>query len=537
MKKIFIALLILISVSSLRLCAFSLYAQEKERITVLTKQIMGAKSNTDIYASFEELKDLYFKENKYSEFVDLVKSLEPKKKAIEPFANYYIALSRYSQLKYLENKQLWDEYFSQGNTYRDQLTSSCKKAIDKSSAKESVNIYSRLILWQFHKDQQDAFVENSLNDLINAVQEYSKAEGDISLIKLVADKLLSYSEKGKAKGLYSLYADGLISKGANDDSIKEEALSFYKEGNPDLSEILFDAYIAKIKKTKNKEESIPALIDTAQLFCYKDQGLCDPAYAEKVFKQIEALGGQEAFGQDLIYLRAFNLEKMKDFASAKDVYIELIRRFPGSGYNDEVNLKIGLIYAYALRDIISARIYFGSLIKDETKQSPQIFCAFYQLGLLSQWQEDYALAKGYFSKLIEKSNGSFKETVDMAKERLKEIEEQKPLDYNLKTFLNLSLQSNFAAFDMSKVDLKIQPYLPKKEQEVNITSNSNISPSGCTQVELQYLWSGDLGLLKPENDQAAFNTSYSDPGTKAVFLVVVTASGTVDRSFNMLDIK
>ena len=530
MKKIFIALLISI-------LTVNLYAQENDKIISLTKQIMEAKPDTDISGSFEELKGVYFKDNKYSEFAGLLKSLELKKKTLGPLVDYYIAFSRYSQLKYLESNQLWDEYFNQGNTYRDQLTDSCKKAIDETTAKEPVNIYARLILWQFHKDQQDAFAENSLNDLMNAVQEYSGTAKDLSLIKLVADRLLSYSEKGKAKEIYRLYAQNLILAGANDDAIKASALGFYKEANTDLAEVLFDAYMAKVLKDREKDKAMPALVEIAKLFVYKDQGQTDPAYAEKVFKQIEALGGKESLDQDLIYLRAFSLEKMKDFAAAKDLYIELLRRFPESSYADEVNFKIGLIYAYALRDIVNAKKYFSVLIKDETKQTPQAICAYYQLGLLSQWQEDYVLAKVFLNKIIEKAGENFKETGNLAKERLKEIEGQKPLEYSLKTFLDLSLNDNQAEFNMSKVELKIHPYLTQKGQEVNITSNSYISPSGCAQVELQYLWSGNLGSLKPGNDQPAFNTNYSDPGTKAVFLVVVSASGTVDRSFDMLDIK
>ena len=52
----------------------------------------------------------YFKENKYSEFVDFLDSYKITDKLNKSCINYYKALARYTQLNYLEEKQSWDEY-------------------------------------------------------------------------------------------------------------------------------------------------------------------------------------------------------------------------------------------------------------------------------------------------------------------------------------------------------------------------------------------------------------------------------------------
>ena len=512
------------------------FAQDNEKIVTLSKQIIEAKTSDALYAPFEELRNIYLKDNKYSEFIDFLNSIEPKNKLAGPFINYYIALARYSQLKYLEEKQVWDEYFAQGNAYRDEITANVKAAIDKTSTAQAINIYARLLIWQFHKDQQDAFVDESLSDLMNAAVEFAKSAKGLKPIKEAADKLSIYAEKGKSKVLYSIYAQNLASSGMKDDALLNNASSFYKEGNLELSETLYDTYIERISKSLPKEKSIPVLIDTAKLFAYKDQGANDPLYAQKLFKKIEELGGKDIFDQELMYLRAFNLEKAKEFSQAKDIYVDLIGRFPQTIHNTEAIFKAGIISTYISGDIKTGREYFQKLAQREKDFTPQVISGLYQLGLLSQWEGDSAKAKDYYNKLINAAGKNFQDTVALALQRLKEIEEGKPIEYNLKTFLDISLKEN-SLYNMTKSDLKSSIYRLNKDQEDNITSNVSLPESGCMQVELQYLWSGHTGSANPSSKQSSFNTSYTSPGTKEINLVIVSPIGIIDRNIDLVDVN
>jgi hypothetical protein len=512
-------------------------AQDNEKLVSLSKQIIEAKNNEELYAPFEQLKDLYFKDNRYTEFLDFLKSLAAKKNTIEPFINYYIALTRYSQLKHLEEKQIWDEYFSQGNTYRDELTQAAQKAIDTTGPKDTINIYSRLILWQFHKDQQDVFAEDALNNLMNSVTEYLKLNSDLKPVKEIADKLSSYGEKGKSKELYKAYAQKLISSNMTDEALSSAALVFYKEGNLELSKSIYDVYVDRIAKSLPKEKSIPLLIDIAKAFSYKEQGAYDLQYAQELFNLIEQIGGKESLNQELMYLRAFNLEKAKEYSGAKSAYIDLIQRFPADSHADEAIFKIGMINTHILRDVKQGKAYFEQLASRVGQLSPQVISSLYQLGLLSQWESDYTHAKDYYNKLITLAGNNFSDTVTLARDRLKEIEEGKPLEYNLLTFLDVSLKEENKAFDMTKINLVAMPYRPKKDENTSINSTVYAGQSGCMQVELQYLWSGNTGTNKPWANQPAFNTTYALLGTKEINLVVVSPSGIIDRSLDMLDVN
>jgi TolA-binding protein len=512
------------------------YSQDDNKLVTLSKQIMDAKSNAELYAPFEELKGLYFKGNKYTEFIEFLRSLGAKKTSLEPFANYYIALTRYSQLKYLEENQIWDEYFASGNEYRDELDRCVQKVIDTTTPDDKLNIYARLLIFQFHKDQQDSFAARALEDLMSACLEYSKSTDDSQPIKEIADILFSYEEKAKSRQLYKIYTEKLAASSLKDEELKTAAAQFFKQENLELAESIYDLYLDRISKTVAKENLIPVLIGLAEDFSYKDDGANDPFYAEKLFSKIEELAGKEAFNEELIYLRAFNLEKSKEYAKAKDKFLDLIKTFPATTHADEALFKAGLITAYVLRNKEEGRTYFERLLAKEGKMSPQGLSSLYQLGLLSQWEGDFDKAKTYYNKMIAQAGGDPPEIVVLAKMRLKEIEEARPIEYNLKTFLEATFKEEYAMLDMAKIDLKSHPYKVKKEYAVSVSSSVYVGETGCMQVELEYLWSGQLGKQTPASGQSMFNTSYSSSGTKEINLVVISPSGIIDRSIDMVDI-
>ncbi|MCM8783107.1 MAG: hypothetical protein NC909_01740, partial [Candidatus Omnitrophica bacterium] len=100
------------------------------------------------------LKEDYFKDHRYDEFVVYLKDLRKRRSFSDAQLSYYIALTRYNQLKYLEENQNWDAYFKYGNLYRDELVKEAKKAIDSTSFKDKINLYAHTLLWQFYKTQQ-----------------------------------------------------------------------------------------------------------------------------------------------------------------------------------------------------------------------------------------------------------------------------------------------------------------------------------------------------------------------------------------------
>ncbi|MBN2831115.1 MAG: tetratricopeptide repeat protein [Candidatus Omnitrophica bacterium] len=269
-------------------------------------------------------------------------------------------------------------------------------------------------------------------------------------------------------------------------------------------------------------------------FSYKDSSLSDMFYAENIFKKMEELWGMDAFDEELIYLRGFNLEKNKEYLKAKEIYSFLLKKYPKSLYFDEVTFKLGIISTYALRDPKSGREYFNKLA-DKKPVTSYSLSSLYQLGLLKQWEGDFSSAKGYYNKLIDGSQGNFEDIVEPAKERLKESEESASLEHNLKTFMDVALKKEFFGLNMSKIDLNSNFYRPAKDAGVEISASVYLSSSGCFNVEIQYLWSGDLGGAKPNIREPGFKASYKNEGTKVIGLVLVSPSGITDYAFDLID--
>ena len=541
MRTRILFLLIFLTLFSLKFITHASYAADNAKLAALSKQIIEAKDCSIVRANLDEASKLYSKENKYNEFVDLLNSILKQKSDCNAQVNYYIALSRYQQLNYLEESQGWDEYFAKGNDYRSQITEGAQKALETLSTDDPLSISTRLLFWQFHRDQQDTFNEQALNDLVNSLNEYAKGGKDIQIIKVAADKIYSYGEKGRAKEIYRLYVNKIISSSVNDEGLGNIAAGFLKEGNIDLAETIYDIYVDRITKNLPKDKTIPLLISLAKVFAFspvsgEDQAPKDMIYAEKIFAKIEDTGGKNSFDEALNYLRALNLEKAKDYRKSRDLYLEFSSKYPESAHNNEAIFKVAAIDTYILRDRKSGNDYFVKLAEQE-KLTAHSISALYQLGLLSQWDNDTQKAKAYYNKLIEKANGNFSETVMNAKDRLKEIEGSQPLENNLKLFLDLALKDENSQFDMSRVNLSISPYFSKKGAQVTINSNSNADSSGCLQVDLQYAWGADLGSAKPQANMASFPTSYKDAGTKIVFLVVSSSGSAFDRSLDMLDVE
>ncbi|MBM3250124.1 MAG: hypothetical protein FJZ09_04670 [Candidatus Omnitrophica bacterium] len=527
-------LLILVLSSTLLACGFS-FAKE-EAAADCKKQIEELKEFEGNCPCFRAVMDEYVRENKYNEFAAYLKTLTEKNKSVAPCANYYIALTRYRQLKYLEEQQLWDEYFNEGNAYREDLVSCAQAAIDATTPADSAQIYSRLALWQFHQDQQDAFAEESLIALTGALGEYAKSAKDYEPLREAADILSGYGEKSRSKELYRLYAQKVISPDSDTPDLERLAAGFFSQGNLGLAETIYDAYIERVIKAGPKEKALPVLTGLARQFSYQPDKPNDPLYAEKVFMKVEELGGKEVFDQELMYLRANNLEKAKDYAKAKDYFVQLTGFYPGSTYADEADFKTGVIFTYILRNAKEGEDYFKKLAKKE-EADPWAISSLYHLGLLLQWQDDFEGAKKYYTALVEKAKDGFADTVALAKERLKEINERKPLEYNLDTFLDASLKEESGNFDMSKVETAVAPNPAKPESDVEISSSAYTTESGCMQVVLQYLWSGDLASETPPGDKPALRTKYPTPGTKVVFLVVTSPVGIIDRGIAIVDVR
>ena len=98
-------------------------------------------------AGLEQAQASFVKQNNYQGCVDFLAEAANKNKSLAPLAAYYRGITRYQQMKHLEETQQWDEYFSKGNEYRQEITDNLEKSVHAFPVTDPVHVYSSLVLW------------------------------------------------------------------------------------------------------------------------------------------------------------------------------------------------------------------------------------------------------------------------------------------------------------------------------------------------------------------------------------------------------
>ncbi len=500
----------------------------------------NASSPEALPAALQKLKECYYSFGRYGEFVSALKTIAAKKKELAGWTYYYAGTARYDQLAALQADKKWDEYFSSGDTYRREAVEYAQKAVKSAAGRGALPVYSRLLLWQSLREDQDEAAAAALQELLSAVREYALSEGaDPGAVKDAADGLAAAGEKMKAGGLYKLYIERKTSGGSGLEEIRALAEQFMKEGNSLSSEPAYDAYSEGLLRSPaySKEEKIAALLDIAGKFVYKDSGFCDPEYAEKLFAMAESLAGKDGFAEGQLYTRAWNLEKSRSFEAAAERYAGLAEKFPAGKYADEAVFKAGAIRIYALRDTEGGKRYLQKLA-DSGRQNPYVVSSIYHLALLLQWEGDSSRAAEYYNALIGLAGKHYEEEVDLSRARMAELAGNKPIEYNLRTFLELSFRPENAVYNMSRLELKVSPVRPAPGENISVAASAHTAESGCMPVKLSFLWSGQTGKdSKLSADNAGFSAVYREPGSHIVSAVALHPSGSIDRSFVIIDVR
>ena len=529
-------------------------AEDAEIISSFTQKIIGAENLESVYPVFEELTESYFSARRYNEYADLLKNLAQKKKELDPAVDYYTALTRYYQLKYLEDAQSWDEYFNKGNDYRGEIKDCLDRVIKATALNTDVyGLNARLLLWKFYKGKHDDAGTAALGDLMDYISRYAAGNAqNLSAIKEAGYELLSFDEKIKAKLAYEIYAEKLLSSGVSPDELGEIALKLYKEGNLGLAESIYNLYIEHALQALPAEKSAPQLIEIGRLFLYGRQKPYDAFYAETILAKAEEIAGIKIFDEGLMYLRALSLEKTRQFERARAAYDNFAARFPASSHVHEAAFKSALISAYALGELKEAKARFADLA---AKPNPDAYTAagLYQLGLFSQWENDIAGAKEYYAQAlssgaglkpipamekVEQGSALAPDIASMAQERLNEIAGSKPMEYNIKMFLDAAINHGAGLrADASILGLSADSYTIDKAENVFVSSTVAPLESGCVQVSVEYLWSGQSGKTKPSSSSVSFNTSYDCSGPKVVNLVAVSPTGLMGWDFAVIDVE
>ncbi|MEK6564473.1 MAG: hypothetical protein AABZ65_05565 [Candidatus Omnitrophota bacterium] len=545
-------LFIFFSAFSLQLSAFSFQLGAREpdsgRLKQLEEQILANPKDNLSLPKLEELSSLYLEGHQYNQLVDFLRKQELiAVSGCELPLGYYIGLCRYHQLRHLEETKNWQEYFDRGGFYREELFQETMKTVSLCLESPLV-IKAQVINWLEHKAQNDSLGKGALDKLISLLNNYvrqdaaglSSVEGEVSpsgldmeVIKETADILQREGEPALARAAYNLYVGRLDDSKTAKEELRLAAESALESGNISLAEIIYERYINGIKGSFSKEDLAKELTAIAEQFRFKDM-----AYAEKISAILEESCGTGCFSEELQYARAYNLQRLRDYSKAIQEYEKLVKNFPASPRIDEAEFKLGVLYTYIISQKEEGLNYWQKVIERDSDLI-LVVESLYHKAMINQYARYFDMAMADYSRILERVNNNpdFKELTERVYIRQKEIQESKPMEYNLKTFLDVSLKKEGIIESQAlALDLMAEPFKTIRGREIKFSLNQPQVMTGCLVPALTYLWSGDLGGIYPVPVTPEFSTAYQTKGVKVVNVVVLSALEPVGSALEMEDI-
>lgn len=486
-------------------------------------------------ANLEMLAKIYFRENKYNDFVIFIKESLPKisdKKQLA-VAAYYISWARFEQLRYLEKNQLWQEYFDKGVAYRQEFSRNVETVSDSVLSDEALFLDALFLKWRFLKEDQDVREREALDSLLSSVERYAEKSNDFMGLKKIAAALSEAEEISSARYIYGLYVNSIAKSDKPAGEIKKTAEAALAGGESELAVILFDLYLNKLDR-KNEAVFVRELSDIARAFSYKSKNF-NAEYAEKIFGLLDESCSGECYGEELLYTRAKNLQYSGMLIPSAAEYRKLVERFPKTKYADEADFKNGVVELYVRGNVESAGEILGRLAKEGMNADYRLL-ALYHLGLIYQWQGDLKSAKNYYQQIAGFSKTEISADLEgQLSLRLSEVNGALPLEYNLRVFLDTAWKNN-APDKYTPLEIKIEPDFALMNKDVTFFASSFQAAFGCLVQKTAYLWSGQVCALEPDINSPKLNCAYKQPGTKVVNIVVINSSGVViSRSMVILD--
>ncbi|MDD4910604.1 MAG: hypothetical protein PHR44_08030 [Candidatus Omnitrophica bacterium] len=482
----------------------------------------------------DELRGVYFGLNQYNEFVDFLKSMLPEAKESEKAAvAYFIALTRFTQFGFLETNKMWDEYFNKGDDFRKEFTENLQFAIEHISRSDILLPEALFLKWKFLKREGGAEDNTILEELFSALKHYSQQTKDIESIRGMADRLKQEGADASARSVYALYARKVDSTVKSPDEIKEKALQALEEGSVELAQALFDSFIERIRP-QQKEDAAGELSGIVERFSCEGENF-DVEYSEKVFAMLNEISAGSP-GEDLLYLRAKNLQHAGLLVPAAVEFEKLLYNFPKGRHLDEAEFKLGIINLYVVGNQGRGRELLSGIIA-RPAAGAYYPLSLYHLGLICQWNNDHKCALDHYGKILSMDEEMSSDIKDEAGLRISEINNGSSIEHNLKTFLDACLRQETGQAAIPILDLKASPIPIPKNKEVDFSVPAFISSAGCFPQKTGYLWSGQIPGEKPLSDSPEFSVTYGQAGTKVVNIVAVNPSGAASRAIAIIDVQ
>lgn len=500
------------------------------------KSSSAADENISLEGSFQA----FSSRHDYNKFYEQLEQLLRQGGQDKGLIYFYMARAKQEQIAYWREIKDWENIYGKAAVYKKEILEDLLKAQDAAGDDDILFLRIKYLKWQALSGDESDLAVGAFNDLVNTAKEKVTGPESIEVLKSIADDFSSLQDKIFSRRLYDVYLEkqGLLKLPS--ERLKTLVDEFLAQGDAYLAKAASELYFSQLTDHSILAGELALLADK---FAINDAGIgLDPSYAEAIYQRAYDLAGISIFSSASQYRRAFNLERLKEYERAFQEYKNLLDNFPDYDRKQEIYFRLGVLAAYAKKNIDLAQSYFLKLTQ-AYPNDPQSLSALYQLGLLNQWKQQVDEAGAFYANLMALASSmkiDFKkdEIVVLASERLKEIEEKKDIKYPLKIFLSgVFVIGQTEKPGSLNVDVTALPPNENANVPVNFLVTTSAPETGCMAPAYSYEWSGELGSLMNIPNRADLKTEYAGPGIKLVQASVVGPQGVEGVGFEMLKVK
>ncbi|MFH1691544.1 MAG: tetratricopeptide repeat protein [Candidatus Omnitrophota bacterium] len=513
--------------------------ESRDESAVAASFLQKDNQEQNIDSSIDGIFDEYVARHDYDGLYTRLEKLLKERAGQAAEIYYFMALTRQDEIAYWKQTKNWEDIYDKSPAYQKEISGNLVKALN--AAKDDVGLTLRIkyLKWRFAREGDSEAAAGFFNDLINTAKEKAEDIQAANIVKAISDELSTLEDKNLSRRLYDVFLEKLAQLNFSAEQLKAMAEEFLSQANAYLAKTVLELYLDQIK---DDAALASELVLAADKFATKDSGeALDPLYAEALYHKAFELAGPGVFSASFQYRRAFNLERLKEYDQAFTEYQNLLSNYADYEFKQEIYFRLGVLAAYAKKDIDLACGYFLKLTQ-EYPQDVQSLSAFYQLGLLNQWQGKKEIAEGFYDNLMSAASSmkldfEKNEIVSLAQDRIKEIQENKEIKYPLKLFLSgIFVIGQPEVVGFLSVDVTAQPPNENADVPVKLVVTTSTPETGCMVPTYSYEWSGESGRLVNIPNTFDLKTEYANPGIKLVQVAVVGPQGVEGVGFEMVKI-
>jgi tetratricopeptide (TPR) repeat protein len=454
---------------------------------------------------------------------------------------YAKALVRYQEIEAWKETKNWEAVYDQAPQTRKEIFADLDAA--QKAAKDDPALKLRIadLRWRLARDAEDENAPAFFEVIVAAAREAVKTPSVVPVVQEIADGMAGFEDKNLSRRLYEIYVGAVAASGLSQEEFLKSAQLFLDQGNVYLAKSMYEKYLDAFFPEPTARAAEMVMI--ADKFAHPGtRPALDPVYAESLYQQAAELSPATVFGADSLYRRAYNLERLKDTEAALAEYQSLVERYLDFSRRPEALFRMGVLTAYAQKDIAKAQEYFKKIVTD-FPDDVLVPAALYQAGLLDQGQKKNDDAKAAYDAVMAEAakrglDPDKDELVLLTRERLSEIAEGKDIKYGLRLFLEQTFKTSAEISQGSlAVDVMADPPVDSRDTPLRFLVTTSNPQTGCMMPDFSYEWSGETGTIANIPNAAELTTSYREPGLKVVCVVVNGNNGPEGAGFDIVQVS